>query len=58
MEISFPSHEDGETDFSDRVRIFSIKAALGHATLKSGYMSDADLIASAKVIEDYITNGK
>lgn len=55
MEISYPTEN---LSSAESLRVFAIKAALGHATLKAGYVSDAEIIASAKSIEDYITNGK
>jgi hypothetical protein len=59
MEISFPTVESANLPtFTQAVRIFSLKAALGHANIKGSYVSDADLITSADSIENYILHGK
>jgi len=59
MEIGFPTvSSDDLPTFTQAVRLFALKAALGHATLTGAYSTEDDLIASADSIESYILNGK
>lgn len=59
MEIGFPTVDPVNLPtFTQAVRLFALKAALGQASLMDDYPTDADLIKSADSIESYILNGK